>query len=319
MFGGKIMRRVLSFSLALACAIAWAGPYQAAAERLKAAQSIEQKKRVLKTLAAEQDLPAALETQIKEAIGTPSGQGLEKIEGARRTIDLYSRSESRGNPVEADSARAKADAIKVNNRYKDLGEQQQSNWLVASLNNLLEFVQNLLGLKSNRPDLGRMNASPLGIDPKVVAVICWSVIGLVLGAFVLYAVRHFAWKGRLKRKRTAVLEDDEPERTLDEWLIQADLLASQGKFREAVRALYLACLLKFDERGIARFLRGETNWEHLARIQASPKRPVGLEFVQATQLFDQVWYGFRVKGMSDVDALRAWYVEICERTGKAAA
>ena len=107
-----------------------------------------------------------------------------------------------------------------------------------------------------------------------------------------------------------MLEDDEPERSLDEWLAEADTLQAQGRYREAVRALYLASLLRFDEARVARFQRGQTNWEHLTRIEASPTMPKDLDFRATTRLFDRIWYGRIVRGKEDVDQFRAWYLNI---------
>ena len=116
-----------------------------------------------------------------------------------------------------------------------------------------------------------------------------------------------------------MLSEEEPELSRDEYLEEADRLNSEGRHREAVRYLYLACLLLFDESGVARFVRGETNWEHLRRIEASEKRPGDLDFQPATRKFDVVWYGMRVEGPSDVQAMRDWYVLIAERLRRSAA
>jgi hypothetical protein len=131
-------------------------------------------------------------------------------------------------------------------------------------------------------------------------------------AFLVFALKRFVWSKRLERKAKALLDEDEPERTLDEWLELADRLERQGKYREAVRCLYLACLLKIDEARIARFERSQTNWEHLARIEASPARPSDLEFREPTRAFDNIWYGMRVNGSEDVMRFRAWYRQVTE-------
>jgi hypothetical protein len=140
----------------------------------------------------------------------------------------------------------------------------------------------------------------------------WFLIGGIILTFGYFVFRHFTWKRALTRKAKAVLEEDEPERTLDEWLTLEDEHVAAGRYREAVRAMYLSCLLKFDEAGVARFIRGETNWEHLARISASAKKPESVDFRPPTQSFDRVWYGFHVKGIEDVEVFRSWYGQITE-------
>ncbi len=116
-----------------------------------------------------------------------------------------------------------------------------------------------------------------------------------------------------------MLDEDEPERTLDEYLELADKLVSEQRFREAVRCLYLACLLRLDEERVIRFHRGQTNWEHLARFESSPKRPPGLDLRSPTQAFDLIWYGMRPTGLEDVEKFRQWYQQVVTSTRAVAA
>ena len=140
----------------------------------------------------------------------------------------------------------------------------------------------------------------------------WCLLGALVCLFGYFAIRQFVWKRGAKRKAKAMLEDDKPDRSLDEWLALANQLTGEGRYREAVRALYLSCLLKFDEHNVARFIRGETNWEHLDRIQQSVRRPEELDFLGPTKAFDMIWYGMHVRGVEDVDQFRMWYAQINE-------
>jgi len=234
--------------------------------------------------------------------------------------DVYS--ESQANTVKWDiaqramkqSAETPTDATKTAKQiksspiYQDPGEKDSANWLGTALNRL----QNLFrpSDKAQAPRLPKMEVGGFGGGAGFFTGFMWFLLAAALAVFAYFAFRHVSLKGTLKRKRKAVLEDDEPERSLDEWLAQADDLAAKGQYREAVRALYLACLLKFDEHRVARFVRGETNWEHLTRIQASPLMPATIEFRSPTQAFDQIWYGHRVNGITDVQRFRDWYSEL---------
>lgn len=210
------------------------------------------------------------------------------------------------------SAAEQAKSIKSSIGYRDASLDQESNWLGRALARLKNLIP-----KFNSPTPDALpGALALG---DWVTFACWLLLGAGVVALAYFGARHFAWKQGLARRAKAMLEEDEPERTLDEWLEQADALARDGKHREAVRALYLACLLRFDEHRVARFVRAETNWEHLARIQNSPNLPPELDFRPATLAFDRVWYGFRVRGQQDVDEFRAWYQAITEMLGRRAA
>ena len=177
-----------------------------------------------------------------------------------------------------------------------------SSWLARALARL------------RRPHI---DAPEFGGGPSVPAVGGWATTvmwGLLaaLGALAAYLLVRFVRLPKLRRKPKLV-EDEEPERTADEWIREADALVAQGRFREAVRGLYVAGLLRFDEANVARFDRHQTNWEHLRRIEVSPRRPEGLDARDATGRFDRVWYGRLGAAAEDAAAMRAWYEGVAAR------
>lgn len=198
--------------------------------------------------------------------------------------------------------------------YRDSGAREGSNWIAQAFEALLRWLQRDRGTRApniNPPMIG-------GLGQGLIYVVWGILIGL-LALFLYFAFRHFSWRAQLRRRARAILDDGEPDYSLDEWLQKADELEAQGRYREAVRALYLACLIRFDEARIARFVRGETNWEHFRRIERSPLLPDGLNFRPATQAFDRVWYGMEVRGREDVAAFRNWYQEVAEIARRRAA
>jgi len=70
---------------------------------------------------------------------------------------------------------------------------------------------------------------------------------------------------------------------------QAGLLAESGNYREAVRRLYLAALLRLRERELIRFESSQTNREVLAAIP--PSSPARGHLEPVVETFDRVWYG----------------------------
>jgi hypothetical protein len=210
------------------------------------------------------------------------------------------------------NAAQQARQIKASPVYRDPGVQETSNWLSRAL----ERLRNLRMRQMNAPNM-RLPAFSLGGD--ILRGLMWLVILSAAGYLLFLGVKHVRWRQRLERRATALLEEEEPLRTIDEWLEIADRLEAEGRYREAVRALYLACLLRFDEALIARFDRGQTNWEHLARIEASPRLPEHIEFREPTRLFDRVWYGKILRGKEDVQLFRSWYIAITESVRRVAA
>ncbi len=210
-------------------------------------------------------------------------------------------------PVPPASMQQEAAKIKSDPRYNEANEGKAPNWAAKSFQNLLKLI------KPPKMDSSNPNINPdLGMLSLVVRVLGWTALAALVIAFLYFVIRYFSWKATLAKRAKAVLDEEEPDRTLDEWLALANDFESRGMYREAVRCLYLACLMKFDERGVAFFDRGQTNWEHLQRIEASSKLPLGLSFRQPTQDFDNIWYGYRINGASDVSKFRGTYHEVVE-------
>lgn len=242
-----------------------------------------------------------------------NGGSSEKDRAGRLESLVRLRSLIEGSAVTAPTTiDADVKQIKSSPIYRDPGVSETSTWLSRALDRLKN-------LRPKTPDTPNLNLPFFGIGAWFLNLM-WVVIAGVICFLIYLGVKHISWQKKIQRKASALMEEDEPERTLDEWLAQADALIAEGKFREAVRALYLACLLRFDQERVARFRRGETNWEHLARIEASPLLPQDLDFRTPTQLFDRVWYGHIVRGRDDVDQFRTWYVQITDQlTRKVAA
>lgn len=203
-------------------------------------------------------------------------------------------------------AQAEAKRIKASPLYAD-NRVTGASWLSRAMEGFWNWLSNLFQGNANQKQL---NLNPPSILGKWVIYAMWTILAGLVAFFVWLALKHFQWRFNLQRKSRALLEEDEPERTLDEWLERANALEAEGRYREAVRCLYLACLLRFDEARIARFDRGQTNWEHLGRIEASPNLPKTIDFRPPTLAFDRIWYGMHTRGVDDVQRFRTWYAEI---------
>jgi hypothetical protein len=304
--GVRIGRVVSSFSILAVVAIACAGTFGDIESRLQAAKTPQEKV----------DVISNADSNDAEFVVYRDSAGVDRpksIEAASDYIELRAMMESAPKPGDPAAALRK---IKDPLLYRDEGTKESANWL----SNAMERMRRLFSRRSEEraPQAGA-DLPNLGGLPIFFLYFVWFLLGAAVIAFVVYLLR-FVQFGKLRtRKAKAILEEDEPERTLDEWLTLADAYEKEQKYREAVRALYLACLLKFDERNIARFVRAQTNWEHLARIESSPRRPAGVDFRTPTQAFDRVWYGHKVRGAEDVADFRGWYIQISQMLREAAA
>jgi len=301
-------RIVSSFSLILSlCSLALATDYTALERAFKSAPSTAAKETVLQDFETKNpkldDADGALAGSINEYLtkDKPTNQDTERLEDA-----ISARARLEGSAAPGADVAKNARSIKASASYAgDKGVSSDSNWIGKAV----EHLKNLFNFSPPAPRLGAPPA--LG----GLGILGWGLIillaALVIG-FLIYAITRFNYQKNLARKASALLEEDEPERTADEWLELADGLTRQGRYREAVRCLYLACLLRFDEAGICRFERSHTNWEHLARFRSSTKRPAQFDFTTQTRAFDLIWYGKQVRGIEDVEQFRAWYGEALE-------
>ena len=293
-----VLKSALTFSLAIVWSLASAGTYTDLQLKLKRANSDADVISIIKSseiTRAQDDFKQGIK-DVQEGDATSE----EVAKRFRSMVNLGALTENKGPGVVANQTDAAQ--VKSSPLYQDPGIDQKRNWLADALRRLkkLKFKQ----ATDQRSGTGS------GLFGPLLVYLMWAVLAGAVGVLLYVAATHIRWQKSLTRKAKALLEEDEPDRTVDEWLQLADDHAAAGRYREAVRALYLACLLRFDESDVARFDRGQTNWEHLARIEGSANLPPGIEFRSPTQRFDRIWYGYQTEGQPDVDLFRNWYQTI---------
>ena len=208
------------------------------------------------------------------------------------------------------SALAKVQEIKKRAEYRTAQPGTASNWLGRTLEGLGRWFRDTMS-KINGPK-GNINGPDMP-DFSLPGWLIYIVWALIAGVILLAAwplVRLVRFRVALKQRKAKGILEEEPERTRSEYLTLAEQLAGKGDFRGAIRMSYLAALKRFDEERVARFDRGETNWEHLARIRSSPTLPLGLDFRPATAAFDHYWYGKRPAHREDYERFVGWYDEV---------
>lgn len=215
-------------------------------------------------------------------------------------------------------ARAEAKKILVPPAYRprELNPAERTdNWLADGLNRSGEVIAEVFRriqefLSRFMPRFGAPAAGGsalAGVIPFVQLLVILAALALVI-----FALRFIKVRRRAAAIGQGLLSDEEAALPADEWLKRADQLAREGQHRQAVRCLYLACLVRFDEHGIIPLRREETNWEHLRRLDKSRNRPADLNFREATSRFDNIWYGERTKGMEDVAWFRSQYESVMQ-------
>jgi hypothetical protein len=110
--------------------------------------------------------------------------------------------------------------------------------------------------------------------------------------------------------------EDPRDRAPEEHLDDAALLARQGDYRAALRALYLATLVSLDRRGFIQFDPALTNWQYIRQMSPGATRR---DFAQFTRVFDYKWYGDEPTLESDYLVCRAIADRVCRGEERAAA
>jgi hypothetical protein len=156
----------------------------------------------------------------------------------------------------------------------------------------------------------------------------FSILGWVLLAGLGLAVLIVALVLFLKRPRdprapkamaatgVETTADSESKQVLEEsptelWR-QAEALAGEGRFREAVRGLYLAVLSLLHRQHLIRFEPTRTNGEYVRQVRLSEQAPTELHdpFHRLTNLFEAKWYGERPCETGDYRACHTLAEEI---------
>ena len=131
-----------------------------------------------------------------------------------------------------------------------------------------------------------------GLAPwRTIGAIALVVIGiLVVVGMVVGPVRGIR---RLFGPRIARYAGDSPlaVQTAAQLRHEADDLARDSSYRLAIRTLYLAALVRLDERGLLRFERALTNREVLRSAAAHDGATLSQRLAPLVERIDRFWYG----------------------------
>lgn len=120
----------------------------------------------------------------------------------------------------------------------------------------------------------------------------WTIF-IVGGAFLLLQILKVDFRSLLRKRgdKTRLLDggtedvEDIQNLPVDDLLQQA---IRDGRFRDAVRMLYLRTLRQLTDRALIRWQQEKTNQDYLREIKDGALRP---DFRQLTFLYEYIWYG----------------------------
>lgn len=125
-------------------------------------------------------------------------------------------------------------------------------------------------------------------------VIAWVFLALVVALvvwLVMRAVQRDAGRrGNRGGPALGVEVERDERRPATAWLAEAERLEGEGRWREAVRCRYRALVATLAGRGVVEEVPGRTAGEYRTLVRAA-RPPVAEPFADASDLFEEAWYG----------------------------
>ncbi|HXF64499.1 MAG TPA: DUF4129 domain-containing protein [Caldilineaceae bacterium] len=150
-----------------------------------------------------------------------------------------------------------------------------------------EWLRRLLGREQDAAPSPALAATARAI-PWVLAALAALGLGWLLTYWLQSLLRSFVADAEARRRAA---EGENAPLTAGEARRQAHHAAQAGRYRDAVRRLYLAALLHLQEARLVPPDPSLTNHELLARVPAGA--PLHSYLAPVVETFDQVWYGVR--------------------------
>ncbi|MBI2194626.1 MAG: DUF4129 domain-containing protein [Planctomycetes bacterium] len=152
--------------------------------------------------------------------------------------------------------------------------------------------------------------------PVVSRTTAWTMgmIGGCLLAFVLF--RYFMGRQVSSPVLSSSVSVHEPmvdalAKPMEEWNELAERFVSEGHWRLALRARYLAILSLLHGRHFIHYTREKTNGEY---VWAMASTRAGEAFAVLTLIFDRSWYGKKAVEQRDYDVASRWAQSVDETT-----
>jgi hypothetical protein len=139
----------------------------------------------------------------------------------------------------------------------------------------------------------------------VLLIGCILLLILILGHIIYTVVRAFRGGGIDARRRQQAEAEARRGRLSAAYRAEAGRHAARGEFTEAIRALFLSLVYRYDEKGRVSLHKAWTNREYLTLLDEDlPAREQLAVFVDA---LDDHWYGQRPAGAEQYERCQALY------------
>lgn len=141
----------------------------------------------------------------------------------------------------------------------------------------------------------------------------WVLLAVLAGVLGWFLVRVMP-RNRLRRKvdDPSVETDVRTTAGREDWLAQARAAEAAGNWREAVRARYRAMIAGLIDRQEVVDFEGATSGEYRRSFEPGPPRSDSLD--QATEAFEEIWYGGSPAAENDAGRLEELASQTLEGT-----
>ncbi len=152
---------------------------------------------------------------------------------------------------------------------------------------------------------------PRGDFSGLAAGIMWVLMGGVV-IFLLLQLFKVNWKSLFKKKSDKAkvvseleipIEDDVTKMEFEDLLQQA---IESGRFRVAVRLLYLRALRQLSDQSLIAWRKEKTNHDYIRELKNTQLRP---GFSDVTLIFEYIWYGEFPVNKDDFNLARASFIQ----------
>jgi hypothetical protein len=127
--------------------------------------------------------------------------------------------------------------------------------------------------------------------PQWVSILIWVIMGLALGVVLFLLLRNYKRRKKVARPNVLSEETNPGEIPLSELELALRDHKAAGRYREAVRVLFLHLLKRLTERGLITWHINKTNSIYALELHGTPYRQ---PFREHAAIYELVWYGERV-------------------------